>query len=103
MTDELIPKTPAQHVAALVKAGPGLQQGEDDSLIKRFMVRLPINTVAFVEAIAEHGGRSRNFMIGQLLIVGCQAVIDELPEAERDQVQLAWLRKIDELATEEAE
>lgn len=102
MTDELIPKTPAQHVAALVKAGPGLPN-EDDSPIKRFMVRLPVNAVAYVEALAEHGGRSRNFMIGQLLVVGVHAVIDELPEDERARVVLAWLRKIDELSTEEAE
>jgi hypothetical protein len=98
MTDELIPKTPAQHVAALIKAGPGLEQ--DDSPIKRFIVRLPINTVAYIDALGEHGGRSRNFMIGQLLVVGVQSVVDELPENERDQVQLAWLRKMSEMAEE---
>jgi hypothetical protein len=96
---ELIDKTPAEHVASLVKAGPGLEV--DDSPIRRFVVRLPINTVAYLDALAEHGGRSRNFMIGQLLIVGVQAVVDALPDAERDQVQMAWLVKCGEYANAE--
>jgi predicted transcriptional regulator len=89
-------KTPADYVASLVKAGPGIEI--DDSPVRRFVVRLPSNTVAYVDALAEHGGRSRNFMISQLLIVGVQAVIDALPDGERESVQGSWLLKMSEYA-----
>ncbi len=99
MTDELTAKTPsktpAQHVASLVQAGPGLEH-TDVSPVKRFMVRVPMNTIAYIESLAEASGRSRNFLIGQLLVVGIQAVVDELPENERDHVQGGWLMKMSE-------
>jgi len=101
----LIDKTPAEHLAALLQgASP---RSDDEPLSFRLNLRLPPTTAAMVAAFAEHARRSRNFMADQLLIVGAQATLDAMPEAERDQVQGLWLIKqsqfIDQAANEENE
>lgn len=87
----LVDKTPAQHVAALLQGGASLADRETPEM--RIVLRAPASTVAFVDAFAERGERSRNFMLCNLLVVAIQAVLDELPEAERDSLQVAWLNK----------
>jgi hypothetical protein len=96
----LIEKTPAQHVAAQLQAGP---RERDDSPYVRANIRIPASTLALLEAFAEHADRSRNYMIDQLVIVGGQAVLDALPEAERDAVQLLWLQKQGQLTQQAIE
>lgn len=87
---ELISKTPSQHVAALIKGGSPVFPTESDN-IRRVLVRIPAEHLALVDAMAEHGERSRNFILNQLLMVGAHSVLDELPPEDYEALMMRSL------------
>lgn len=95
---ELIGKTPAEHLAAQLQGSSRLS--DDDGPIYRLNLRLPASTFALVSAFAEFSDRTKNYIGDQLLIVGAQATLDAMPEAQRDAVQLLWLQKQSDLVRE---
>ncbi len=96
--EPLIGKTPAQYVAAQLQGGEG---PEDHSPRRRIILVIPASSLALVEAMAEKARRSRNFMLNNVIAVGVQAVIDALPDSERDEVQLDWLERCGQLEESE--
>jgi len=95
---ELISKTPAEHLAAQLQGSTRVS--DEDGPIFRLNLRLPASTAALVAAFSEYSDRTKNYIGDQLLIVGAQATLDAMPEAQRDAVQLLWLQKQSELVGE---
>ena len=90
----LVGLSPAEHVAAQLQSRT---DPSDDSPDIRTHVRIAVSSMAIVVAMAERADRSRNYIINQLLVVGAQAVLDAMPEAERDAVILSSLAKQSDL------
>lgn len=98
---ELIGKTPAEHLAAQLQGSA--RSPDEDGPIFRLNLRLPASTFALVGAFAEYSDRTKNYIGDQLMVVGAQAVLEAMPEAQRDAVQLRWLQLQSELLAEERE
>lgn len=98
---ELVSVTPAQHMANLIVAS-GKGSDESSEPLIRTSVRYPVSLLAYVDAMAAACERSRTFVLNNLVVIGVQATLEALPEAQRDAVTVDALSRQAAL-TEEAE
>ena len=76
-------------VAALFYRGNEVGPDEDD--LKGFSVRTSASRLAYLDVMAENAGVSRNRMVNELLRVGMDAVLGELPDVIRGDIETQWL------------
>jgi len=67
--------TQAEILASILE---GTGQTKTVSLIRPVNYRAPIHFLAVIDAMAEHAGKSRSFMMSRLINVGICAVKDSL-------------------------
>ncbi len=83
--------SPARQVASLFvieKNQPDEEIDHDpDGPLRAFSVRLPEGRLAYIDAMAEAADVSRNVMANELLRVGLSAVLAELPDVVRDDIE----------------
>jgi hypothetical protein len=63
--------------------------------VKSITIRVPVGRLAFVDSMAEQAGVSRNVMANHLLGVGVGAVMGELPDVVRDEVEAGVLARME--------
>ncbi len=83
--------SPAQEVAGLFI----YPDEPDEGPLRTITLRVPSGRLAWIDALAKNADRSRNAMAGQLLRVGISAVLGELPDAVREEVESAVIELIE--------
>lgn len=97
--------TNVQMLAALVA---GTATIEVNTVLRPINYRIPLHVLASVDAMAEAAGKSRNFMLNELLELGVEAVQKALPsevapkiDARRYQLYTGYLKEAGESESEE--
>lgn len=100
--EELIGITPAEHLAHLI-LGPKSDEGKVDEPFVKVSLRLPVSTIAYLDSFAFSAERSRNFIAQNCIVVGIHAVMEALPETERNACAVDVLTRQAALVEGEAE
>ncbi len=79
--------SPAQEVAGLFL----FPDEPDEGPLRTITLRIPSGRLAWIDALAKNADRSRNVMAGQLLRVGISAVLGELPDPVREDIEQSVL------------
>lgn len=77
-----------------------LQQDDPDDEVGEMRVatiRMDAGRIAFIDSMAEQAGVSRNVMANHLLGVGIGAVMAELPDVIRDDINEGVLHRMEDL------
>lgn len=61
-------------------------QAEAAGIVRGVSIRLSVDRLCMVDAMASYAETSRNVMINQLLKAGISAVVAELPSVVRDEI-----------------
>lgn len=71
-------------------------EGPPDELdIRSVTVRMDASRLAYIDSMAEHASVSRNVMANHLLSLGIGQVMNELPDAIRDDVQQGVMDRVE--------
>jgi|ERR1700709_2518487 len=79
-------------VAALFYRGN--EPGVDDDDVKGFSIRTSVSRLAMLDVMASNANVSRNRMANELLRLGMDAVLGELPDELRTDIEQAWMDQV---------
>lgn len=77
--------------------------GTSETTAKSYSLRLPVDLTAYVEAITEVSGKSRNIVMNDLLKLGVTCLLENLDNKQRSNINKAYEQEKIELYAEHLE
>ena len=94
-------KVPAADLVASVVSGTGSKSSA--SVVRALSYRVPVHTLALVDALSQKSGKSRNAMLNMLVDVGLEEVISRLSVDDCQEVHSREMLAIQSLMSSETE